>query len=128
MAGDTSSYGREGNRGNRITNWVVLKSGGIENSEKVSDLGLVAECEHGGSNLESSVQSVHDDTEGDEEGGHIDVDTCERGDHGGPAEEEHGGDEDVGEQAETEEGDVGGSTPSGERKEERTGDRCQREM
>ena len=71
--------------------------------------------------LQSSVQSVHDDTEGDKEGGQVYVDTCQRSDHGSPSQQKHGGDEDVGEEAETEEDNVCHCAPSGKTKEDRTG-------
>lgn len=65
------------------------------------------------SGLESTSKSVDDDAERDQEAGGIQVHAGERVHHGGTAQQKHGGDDDVGHEAEEEERHVSSKSPSG---------------
>ena len=67
--------------------------------------------------LETSSQCVDDHTEGNEEGRKVDVEAGEGVDDGGATEQQHGSDDDVGEEAEAQEDDVSRLAPSGRRRE-----------
>ena len=64
--------------------------------------------------LQSSVECVDNDSKGDEEGGSIDVHSGEGTDHSRSSEEKHGCHNDVCEEAEEEEHQVGRDSPSEE--------------
>ncbi len=63
--------------------------------------------------LESTSKSVDDDAERDQEAGGIQVHAGQRVHHGGTTQQKHGGDDDVGHEAEQEERHVSSKSPSG---------------
>lgn len=63
--------------------------------------------------LEASVQGINDDSERDQEAGGVNAHAGESIDDSGASEQEHGCDDDVGEEAEAEEHDVSCRAPSG---------------
>ena len=62
--------------------------------------------------LQSTGGSVQDNTPGDQEGGKTVIDTSQGFDGGGTTEQQHGGHDHIGTEAEEEEGLVGGCAPS----------------
>jgi hypothetical protein len=82
-----------------------------DDEDDVHDDGVDVAGEEGG--LEPSGERVDDDAERDEEAGRVHVDTRERVCHSRAAQQQHGGDNHVGGEAEHQEHDVRGAAPPG---------------